>query len=179
MTRIASFSRPGSEFDDFLFAPVGEDRNGMLLSVLSALARQDLDPWQEAARLAHLPAESATERLASLIALQDVTMPHREPEVIAGRLISLLPRQSKGPIPARVTLPRVGTVPNSSPAILMISFMICIAIILGAQFIATSRRVPAPSADAPPTASATLMSKAPLGTSADDGQAEASNARKP
>ena len=40
----------------------------MLLSVLSALARLDIDPWQEAANLARLPRETATERLATLIA---------------------------------------------------------------------------------------------------------------
>ena len=68
MTHSASVSHLGSEFDDFLFAPIGEDRNGMLLSVLSALARLDVDPWQEAAQLAGLPGETATQRLASLIA---------------------------------------------------------------------------------------------------------------
>jgi hypothetical protein len=52
MTRTVSIPGPGSDFDAFLFAPVGEERNGMLLSVLSALARLDVDPWQEAARLA-------------------------------------------------------------------------------------------------------------------------------
>lgn len=60
-------SVPGSEFDDFLFAPIGEDRNGMLVSVLSGLARSDVDPWQEAAKLAQLPGEIATKQLATLI----------------------------------------------------------------------------------------------------------------
>ena len=32
----------------------------MLLSVLSALARLDIDPWQEAVQLAALPEETAT-----------------------------------------------------------------------------------------------------------------------
>ena len=68
MTRSASVSRLKSEFDDFLFAPIGEERNGMLLSVLSALARLDVDPWQEAADLARLPRDSATQRLTALIA---------------------------------------------------------------------------------------------------------------
>ena len=48
----APMSVPGSEFNDFLFAPIGEDKNGMLVSVLSGLARSDVDPWQEAAKLA-------------------------------------------------------------------------------------------------------------------------------
>ena len=60
-------SVPGSEFNDFLFAPIGEDRNGMLVSVLSGLARSDVDPWQEAAKLAQLPGEAATKELAALI----------------------------------------------------------------------------------------------------------------
>jgi hypothetical protein len=40
----------------------------MRLSVLSALARAGVDPWEEAAHLARLPGETATQRLASLIA---------------------------------------------------------------------------------------------------------------
>ena len=44
---VSAFGRK-SEFDSFLCAPIGEERNGMLLSVLSALARLDVDPWQEA-----------------------------------------------------------------------------------------------------------------------------------
>jgi hypothetical protein len=47
MSSSASVSVLGTEFDDFLFAPIGEDRNDMPLSVLSALARLDIDPWQE------------------------------------------------------------------------------------------------------------------------------------
>jgi len=45
MTRSATVSLQRSEFDDFLFAPIGDEKNGMLLSVISALARLDLDPW--------------------------------------------------------------------------------------------------------------------------------------
>jgi hypothetical protein len=57
MTHAALTSLLGREFDDFLFAPVGEDRNGTLLSVISALTRLDVDPWQEAVSLAHMPKE--------------------------------------------------------------------------------------------------------------------------
>ena len=42
----------GSEFDDFLHARIVEDGNGLPLTVLSALARLNMDPWDEAARLA-------------------------------------------------------------------------------------------------------------------------------
>jgi hypothetical protein len=67
MVRAASIFGLGREFDDFLFAPIGEEPNGMSLSVVSALARSNVDPWQEAAKLARLPAKTATQRLASLI----------------------------------------------------------------------------------------------------------------
>ena len=33
------------EFDDFLCASVGEEENGMALSVMSAFARRNVDPW--------------------------------------------------------------------------------------------------------------------------------------
>jgi hypothetical protein len=41
----------------------------MPLSVLSALARLNLDPWHEAAELSDLPKDTAAQRLAALIAL--------------------------------------------------------------------------------------------------------------
>ena len=61
-----SFFRP--EFDDFLYAPIGSDKDEMPLSVLSALARLNIDPWEEAAELSELPKSPAVQRLASLIA---------------------------------------------------------------------------------------------------------------
>src|SRR5271165_6143089 len=111
MTYSASVSRLESEFDDFLFAPIGEDRNGILLSVLSALARMDVDPWQEAAKLAGLPGAIATQRLASLIAaLPDGASAHRDAGTIAARLVALLPRplRSKTPAGETSTGPRTG-----------------------------------------------------------------------
>jgi hypothetical protein len=66
MTHSAPASILGSEFDEFLFAPIGKDRNELLLSVLSALARMDVDPWQEASELARLPREAAIQRRSDL-----------------------------------------------------------------------------------------------------------------
>src|SRR5207245_1642793 len=80
------------EFDAFLFAPVGEEVDGVPLSVLSALARLDLDPRDEAARLAHLTKEAAAEQLARMIArLSDRRWSVSEARRIAGRLIERLP----------------------------------------------------------------------------------------
>jgi hypothetical protein len=93
----------GSEFNQFLYAPIAEERSGMLLSVLSALARMNLDPWDEAARLARLPRATATSYLTSLIAaLPEGPVARSDPGALAERLIALLPRRlaSKGPSPA-------------------------------------------------------------------------------
>jgi hypothetical protein len=89
----AAAPRFGPEFNAFLFSPIGDDRNGMPLSVVSLLARRDLDPWQEAASLATMPADAATRRLDSLIrALPDQPLTLPDSGTIAIRLIALLPR---------------------------------------------------------------------------------------
>lgn len=91
MTRIVPNPGLGSELDAFLFAPIGEEGNGMLLSVVSALARLDVDPRQEAAQLARLPAATATRRLTSLLeALPDTAPARQEPATVAARLVGLL-----------------------------------------------------------------------------------------
>ena len=96
MTQAATVMSRSSEFDAFLFAPVGEERNGMLLSVLSALARLDIDPWREAADLARMPGKLASQRLASLIeTFPDLPTPPAGSETTTARLIALLPRGSR------------------------------------------------------------------------------------
>ena len=85
MTHSAAIGR--SQFDDFLFAPVGEEQNGMVLSVLSALARLDVDPWGEAESLARMSREAATERMRLLIAaLPSEASPRADPEAVANSL---------------------------------------------------------------------------------------------
>jgi hypothetical protein len=151
----------GSEFDDFLFAPIGEERNGMLLSVLSALARLDIDPWEEAAKLARLPGEAATQRLASLIAaLPDWPSAHLDPGSIAARLIALLPRRVDSNIPSRETLLSTGAVVNSRG---VVAFVIFMAFMLGAQFISAGRQPPAQIGNVHAAASSTVIPQmAPL-----------------
>lgn len=102
MRSAALTAAPGSEFDEFLYAPIAEERSGMVLSVLSALARRNLDPWDEAARLARLPRAAAISFLTTLIAtLPDGPSPRTDPGPMAERLIDLLPRRlaSKDPAP--------------------------------------------------------------------------------
>ena len=54
------------EFDRFLHASVGEDRNGYVVTVLSTLARLGLDPWKETAELVTLGRDAARARLGTL-----------------------------------------------------------------------------------------------------------------
>jgi hypothetical protein len=151
-------SRPGSEFDAFLFAPIDEDRNGMLLSVLSALARLDIDPWLEAAKLAGLPGATATERLASLIAsLPDEPSTHRDPGTIAARLIALLPRRARSNIPARESLLGAGAVTIARVVI----YIIFIVFMLGTQWIVASRLPPAQVDNAHASISGTVQPQMP------------------
>ena len=64
-----SVSSPTSQYDDFLFASICEEANGMRLSVLSALARMNVDPWDEATRLAAMPKAVAERTLVSILDL--------------------------------------------------------------------------------------------------------------
>jgi hypothetical protein len=93
MTHAALSPLIGPEFDEFLCAPIGEDRNGTMLSVLSALARLDVDPWQEATNLARMPREAAVVRLNALID----ALPHEPASALpsktsAADLVALLPK---------------------------------------------------------------------------------------
>jgi hypothetical protein len=82
--------------DPFLFASVGEEVDGMPLSVLSALSRLGLDPRGEAARLSDLTGDAAADQLARMIArLPDRRWTASEMRKIAGGLIELLPRATK------------------------------------------------------------------------------------
>ena len=83
-----------SNLNAFLFADVGVDANGMALSVLSVLARFDLDPWREASRLADLSRTKSTEALAELISRSASRSSAAEAVPIAARLVALLPQHA-------------------------------------------------------------------------------------
>ena len=142
MTRPGPISLLAPEFDAFLFASIGEQGNGMLLSVVSALARLDLDPWQEAANLAGLPAKTATRRLSSFIAsLPGEPSALRDPETTAARLIKLLPRRAL-PLPSVETLfssSKATSSPANRYAIVCVIVMVLAA---GAQWVAAYRHMP-------------------------------------
>ena len=92
MTLPVRFSLLHSDLNDFLFASVGDQRNGMPLNVVSALTRLDVDPWEEAARLAALPKALAADALALMIAQLPIFRRQQSDNlVISQRLVELLP----------------------------------------------------------------------------------------
>jgi hypothetical protein len=88
-----SFRPLRPDLDNFLFAAVGGEQEGIQLSVISAFARLDLDPWDEAGRLSLLSKREAAERLARLIAdLPGSSLLLAEARDIAGGLVERLPK---------------------------------------------------------------------------------------
>jgi hypothetical protein len=145
MKRSGLVSSLGSKFDTFLLAPIGDDTNGMQLSVLSALARMDVDPWEQAATLARLPRDTATRKLASLIAaLPAGPLAHLDAATIAARLIPLLPGRVGSDVPSRLTLPGVGTVTRSPVLTYLILYAIFMLFMLGFKWLGAGPQVPAP-----------------------------------
>ncbi|MBV1796539.1 hypothetical protein [Siccirubricoccus sp. G192] len=99
MLNTDAYALQRSDLNGFLFAEVGVEASGMALSVLSTLARLEMDPWQEAGRLAHLPRLAAVDGLARIIALMPASIwSLPDATIIAERLVMLLPaRGSVGP----------------------------------------------------------------------------------
>ncbi len=149
MTHAALTPLIGAEFDKFLCAPIGEDRNGTTLSVLSALARLDVDPWQEAASLARMPREAATERLTALIAaLTHEPTADIPAKTIAADLIALLPRTSSFNIrSADSVFAAVG--PQRAQVRMALS---ALAIVIAIAFMLSANLSPEPGKGAKPSA---------------------------
>jgi hypothetical protein len=100
MTLDPQFSLINSEFNRFLYAPIGDDKNGVEVTVLSGLTRLGLDPWGEAARLARLPRGAAVSTLDAMLAqLPEAGCDIAETTTVAVRLVQLLPDAKAAPAP--------------------------------------------------------------------------------
>ena len=100
MTLRPEYSLGHSAYNEFLFGSLGQDASGTEVTVLSALSRLGIDPWQEAARLAALPRGAAAEALAAtILRLPDRTAPASEAAESAARLVALLPEGAVADIP--------------------------------------------------------------------------------
>jgi len=134
-----TFFKP--EFGDFLYAPISGTGDGIPTSVMSALARLGLDPWQEAAELNELPISAATIRLSALIA----SLPQAERSLVDSRafvtdLIELLPHRIQTTI---ASMPLAGrpslAMPSIGRATIFAAIAICLLLVTVAREHASPR----------------------------------------
>ena len=129
MTLRARFSLPHSELSGFLFASVGDETNGMPLSVISALTRLGVDPWDKAARLAALLKVRAAEALAPMIAQFSIGRSSRSDDVaVARRLAGLLPMHDRAASPGREPASK-GIVQSLQPLMFLVCVILAAAIL--------------------------------------------------
>jgi len=84
------------DLDKFLHATVGEEQEGVTLTMISALVRLDLDPWEEASRLSSLDKPEAGAQLAeTILRLTGTRWPLSEARRIADGLVELLPSRAQ------------------------------------------------------------------------------------
>lgn len=143
MTLTTASSALEARFDPFLYARIRDDPEDTPVTVLSALARLDVDPWEEAARLAQLSSEVATEVLAGWIAaaLPEGSAAHRDSRTIAARLVSLLPSRAS----RKIAPPRT---PPGTPQVIIrpriitqaILCLIVLALPFAIQWVTTHRQ---------------------------------------
>jgi hypothetical protein len=101
MGNLANYQTLDSRYDEFLFAELGQQANGMPMSMASGLTRLELDPWEEASRLAALPASTAVTAVTALIGrIPDLTSITSEVPKLAAGLVPLLARGNIRPVKA-------------------------------------------------------------------------------
>jgi len=119
VTRLVARPVFGAELQPFLYGLIGDEKIGTMLSVLSALARQDLDPWEQAGNWSRMPKPAAARELADLIAaLPEGLSARPAPAAIADRLVALLPPQTSPQQSAWQSrpMPAQGAVATDRPA---------------------------------------------------------------
>jgi hypothetical protein len=103
MTTAKTLNPDGNRLHAFLHAPVGTDDRGAELSLLSALARLGLDPWEEAGHLTTMGRGRAAERVEGWLAqLTGIAAPSKDRAAVARRLVALLPGPGVAPIRSRM-----------------------------------------------------------------------------
>src|SRR6266446_7278521 len=135
MTLRRSFRPLRPDLDKFLFAAVGDEIDGIPLSMISALTRLGLDPWQESGRLASLSSREAVEQLARLIAeIPGIFRPLGEAREIADGLVGLLPKHDDSRAAPQVQIrPRYSRPTLPQPSQFWVAcFMLAAAVLVSA-----------------------------------------------
>ena len=92
-----SASDSASAYERFLYASICEQNNGTQVTVLSALVRANIDPWQEATRLATMPRAKAEATLSSILRqIPDRSWTDGQVEAVSERLVQFLPMRDGG-----------------------------------------------------------------------------------
>ena len=145
MTLRPEYSLGHSQYNDFLFAAVGEEKVGLPLTVLTALARLGVDPWQEAARLSNLPRETAAKAFALTIAkLPEGDWKASDSDAIAARLVNWLPGRSASPIPSTAAERLRDQMKNTRPATWLIGGALFVAVLCLTMYLQPDRNLESP-----------------------------------
>ena len=151
----------GPQFDKFLYASIRGDRNGTPLTVLSALARADVDPWQEAVSLGLMHRDAAAARLTALIGALPGEQNGDVSASSIAKLVTLLPKATSFTVGSSDSvLAAVG--PQQAQARFVLGALVILAMIAlaisaslspGAEFGAKPSRAPVADAatNSPPT----------------------------
>jgi hypothetical protein len=133
----------------------------MSLSVVSALARLDIDPWAEATGLTQMSTEAATERMRLLIAsIPEQSPPRSDPEAIVARLIALLPPRHYNSKPTSIrNSPGRTVVVTINWRVL--AFFILMGFMLGVQIMTRSIQPPAQTDGGPGLAPSVVQAPTP------------------
>ena len=130
MTSTNALALKNSDLNAFLYADVGTEQNGSVLTMLSVLARLGQDPWAEAARLTTLPKAAAIDGLAQSIRKMPLdTQALAETNATASRLLLLLPVQTQSPGQTIRAVVSASARPNWVPiAFVCASLLMCLAV---------------------------------------------------
>ena len=125
----------------------------MPLTVASVLARRDVDPWAEAADLADLSREAATEKLIALLAgVPNGPSPGADTATLASHLVALLHRSPKPRVSTTVPAqPRAPAVPQPRRVKLAIYYLLALIFMLVGHWVMTHRGAPTPTDTIQPT----------------------------
>lgn len=126
MALRAPYMAQHAELNDFLFAQMGADKSGMVVTVASAIARSGADPWQEAARIASLSRSAAIQVLMPMITHSSQAIDPDDACAAADRLVKLLPK--------RVPMENHGSGSKPPAAYLAAAWLVCLVLAVGLLF---------------------------------------------
>lgn len=125
------FNTHDRTLEPFLYARVGEDSRGTVVTVFSALARLNLDPWAEAGKLAALRGDAARLKVGQMLsACKDIPALATEAAEVAGRLTQLLPNHSTVASPDGLTRPQIPKLSVGTVLIAAVATIILIQVII-------------------------------------------------